>query len=344
MKVHKKIFNVIFKCSIFLLTFALLFSLKTNVTANAMTIEDSTKEITVDTNKVSNIVKLKNLNVSILEDGRIEPINNPESLTKEERTSVMKLMKFTDAEIESYPEELINDLLADGGVKVELTQEDFVHIYTDLQGIDHIVTSETMDEVNEIKQRDAYFIVNKFNLNSGVNTFAMGGKTEGTFTGKGILTYLGKTSNNTEHEYLYRTAWEWSLMPKFTFTDSVATSWQAHTTTISSTGKYTRWANGGFSHDNKVTVDKSNIQGTKATIDIQNAPGRHYGYIEDKVRIPISGNTGTTGAFSSAYAHAHVPTLMGGVSINISKYGSIDMSGIGDKWSWRNSYTIGDSK
>lgn len=341
MRVEKKSFNI-FKCSIFLLLFALLFSLTTNITADAMTIKGSTDEITVDTDIVSEIVKLNNVNVSIFEDGRIEPINDPESLTKEEQTSILKLMKFSDNEIESFPEELINDLLADGGVKVEVTQEDFSHIYTDLQGNDHIVTPETIDEVNEIKLRDSLFIANKFNLNSGVSTFAMDKVVDGNFTGKGVLTYVGTTSNGKEYEYKYRTAWEWSLMPTLTFTDSVATSWQSHTTSVGTTSSYLRYAAGGFSHNNKVSVDRSNIAGTKATIDIQNAPGRHYGYIEDTVRIPVT-NKGTTGAFSSAYGHSWGPGFSG-VSINIARLGSISFSGTGDKWSWRNTYTIGSTK
>lgn len=344
MRLSKKFFNVIFKCSPFLLTFALIFALNTtSVNANAMTIEGSTEEITADIDRVSEIVKFKNVNVSIFEDGRIKPINNPESLTKEEQTSVLKLMKFSDNEIESFSEELINDILADGGVKVEVKQEDFVHIYTDLQGNDHIVTPETLDEVNEIKSRDLLFISNKLNLNSGVSPFAMEKVQDGNFTGQGILTYIGKTSNNTEFEYLYRTAWEWSLMPTLTFTDSVATSWQAHTTSVSTTSAYSRWANGGFYHGDKVTVDRSSVAGTKAKIDIQNAPGRHYGYIEDKVRIPVAKN-GTTGQFASAYGHSHYPTSVAGISINIAGFGSISLSGGGDKWSWRNSFTIGNTK
>ncbi|WP_342558050.1 hypothetical protein [Metasolibacillus sp. FSL K6-0083] len=311
-----------------------------------MNIKDSTEEIVMDTDRVSKIVKLKNESISIFEDGRIKPINNPESLTKEERTSILKLMKFSDVEIESFPEELVNELLTDGGVEVEVTQEDFVHIYTDLQGNDYIVTPETMDAVDKIKLRDAQIIASKINLNSGVSTFAMEIEQHGNFTGQGILTYVGKKSNNLEYEYKYRTAWEWSLMPTLTFTDTIATGWQAHTTSVSTASAYKRYANGGVSHDNKVTVDRSNILATKATIDIQNAPGRHYGYIEDTVRIPVV-NQGTTGSFTSAYGHSWSPTVagFGGVTINIGAAGSISFSGeAGDKWNWRNTFIIGNTK
>ena len=331
--------NFILKSSI--LSFALLFSLNvSNITVNAMT--DSTEKVMVDTDNVSEIVKLENVDISIFEDGRIKPINNPESLTREERTTALKLMEFSDDEIASFPEVLINDLLAEGGVKVELTKEDEVHIYTDLQGNDHIVTPETINQVNEIKKLDYLIIANKYNLNSGVSPFAMGQQKDGNFTGKGVLTYIGTSSTGKEYEYNYRTAWEWSLMPTLTWTDSIATSWQSHTTSVSTTSDYTRWANGGFSHDNKVSVDRSSVAGTTAKIDIQNAPGRHYGYIQDKVRIPI-GNKGNTGQFASAYGHSHVPALP--VGINIGGWGSISFSGgAGDKWSWKNSYTIGSTK
>lgn len=340
MVASKKIFNRIFKGSIFLLIFALLFSLNTSkITANAMSIQDSTVELTLDADKVAKVVKLQNVNVSILDDGRIKPINNPESLTKEERTSAMKLMKFSNAEIETFSVSLMNDILAEGGVKVELTQEDYTQTYTDLQGNDHIVTPETMEQVNEIKQKDTEFIAKKYNLNSGIDTLAMEKVTDGAFTGQGILTYIGKTSNGREYEYNYRTAFEWSTMPTFTFVDSIATSWQSHTTSMSSSKAYDRWANGGFSHSNKITLDRSSVAGTKGSIDLQNAPGRHYGYIEDKVRIPVT-QGGTTGSFASAYGHSYVYDLIGGITVNIGAYGSITLNGSGDKWDWRNTFTI----
>lgn len=338
MVASKKSFNRFLKGSIFLLIFALLLSF-TTFTANAMTTQDSTGKLTLGADKVSKVVKLKNVNVSILEDGRIKAINNPESLTKEERTVAMKLMKFSDAEIESYSDLLINDILADGGVKVELTQEEYTHIYTDSKGKDHIVTPENMEQINEIKKKD----LQVYNLNSGIGTLDMGGKTDGAFTGKGVATYLGKTSNGQEFQYKYRTTFEWSTMPALTFVDNIATAWQTHTTPVSSSAAYDRWANGGFSHTNKITLDNSSVVGTKARIDLQNAPGRHYGYIEDSVRIPVTAAKGTTGAFSSAYSHSHAPGWIG-IGINIGPVGTItfDTFGTGDKWSWRNTFSFPD--
>lgn len=336
--ISKEKISFFFKYLLFLSLFGLLFlSYTTSTTVNAMTINE--KEI-----QVSEVINLKNVNVTIFEDGRVKPIDNPESLTKEERVSIMKLMNFSEDEIESLPERLINDILNDGGVKVEVNEEDFVHVYTDILGNDHIITSENQDEVNKIKERDLQFIDNKYKLNKDlVSTFTTTLKTvkDDIFTGSGILTYVG-IKNNKEYEYLYRTTFNWQYMPNLTFVDTIASSWQSHTTSIATTKDYSRWAGGGFSHDSKIKLDRSSVAGTKATIDIQNAPGRHYGYIEDRVRIPVT-KKGTTGQWASAYGHSWSPSLLGGVAINIGGYGSISLSGSGDKWSWKNSFTIGNS-
>lgn len=199
-----------------------------------------------------------------------------------------------------------------------------------------------MDEVNEIKLRDLQLMGSKYNLNSGVGTLEMGRVQDDTFTGWGTLTYLGKTSNGVNYEYTYRTGWQFDRIPFFTLTDTVGHSWQTHTTSISTTATYDRYSNGYFGHSNRITIDNSNVAGSKAKIDLVGDPGRHYGYLTDKVRIPIAGNTGTQGQFASAYGHSHLPYSVG---INIGGYGNISFSGgAGDKWTWKNNFIIGDTK
>ena len=52
-------------------------------------------------------------------------------------------------------------------------------------------------------------------------------------------------------------------------------------------------------------------------------------------------HAGTKGQFASSYAHAHAPSWLGGAGVTIYGWASISFSGFGDKWSWRNTFTIG---
>lgn len=278
MRANKRRGNIFLKYSILLLAIVLFFSL--NLTnANAMPINDFTKEISVNQDKVSKILKLKNVDVSILEDGRIKPIENPESLTKEEQVTILKLLKFTDEDIITFSPVLISALLNEGGVKVELEQEDFTHIYTDSQRNDHIVTPQTINNVNKIKLKDLQLNGEKSidilaEVDCG-NSSQMGSCSYDTFYGYGVLTYLGTTVNGKEYQYAYKTHWGFSRKPFYAFTDSVATSWQPHTVSLSTTSDYTRYANGYFGHNNRVKINRENVAGTKASIDIINDAGTH---------------------------------------------------------------------
>ena len=61
------------------------------------------------------------------------------------------------------------------------------------------------------------------------------------------------------------------------------------------------------------------------------------------MRIPVT-NRGTTGTFASLYGHSH-PVANGTITITILAYGSVSFSGgTGDKWSWKNTFEIGQTK
>lgn len=303
-----------------MLSLSLMFSGAMSVNAQGQNDPNGSKKVTVS-----------NVSLTVYNDGRVQGISTPEKMTEKQKHDVLKLMRFTDEEISSYPDELENDLLKDGGIKIELQQEDYTHTYTDENGVDHIVTPENEAEVNLARQ--------KAQGDSGLIT-TFGSHTEDIFTGTGVLTYLGKTT--TEFKYKYRTTFNWSSMPSLRFVDSIGQTWQSHTVSVNTTGDYDRYTNGYFDHSDRLELHLNNVYGTTADIDIDSHEGRHYGYIEDEVRIPLS-QSGLTGQFASAYAHAWYPELIKDISINIGSFMSITINGEGDKWSWKNTFKIGST-
>lgn len=284
--------------------------------------------------KISKKVNVDNLPVTIYEDGRVKKIDNPETLTDKQREKVLKLMRFTDEDIESFPETLENDLIADGGIKIELTEEDAEHIYTDLSGVDHVVTEENESEIAALKERDILKYKKSTGKAGSVST--LGGWTEGTFSGKGVLTYLGATTY--EYKYKFRTTFNWSERPVFYFTDTIATAWQPNVTGVATTYDYTRYNNGYFSHDSNVKIEDPALNGTTLSIDIDSHSGKHYGYLEDEVLIPKT-QANLTGQFASAYGHAYSAAWLNA----ILNYVGIELEGWGDKFRWKNTFKIGST-
>ncbi|MNC30676.1 hypothetical protein D3C75_789650 [compost metagenome] len=235
-------------------------------------------------------------------------------------------MNFTDAEINNFPQELKNDLISTGGRKVALTKSNTKQIYTSLDGVDYTVTDENKEDIEKIKQED----LSKINAGQ-VSTMKMGSKEDGIWSGYGALFFSGSSSNGTEYVYSYLTYFNWSDTPNFFFADKIAMSYQNNATRTGSSGKY------DFGTGNStLSINTSSIYGISTSYSI---PGPGYGYIKADVNIPKT-QAGLTGLFNSAYGHPYLPS---GISVSIAGYGSISLSGTGDKWYWDNTFTIGQA-
>lgn len=315
-------------------TVTLTSPLQLNVSANS---KDGEEKIS------SKEVQIGDLDVTVYEDGRVKGLGKSKKLSNKNRKQVLKLMRFTEEEIDSLPEELQNELVSEGGVKVDSKVEDFVHIYTDLDGNDHEVTEENKKEIEKIKKRD-YKKIQEMSAKGKVIAAGtdLGSETDGDFTGTGHIIYRGIEGN--EYGYMYYTKFEWSDRPALYFTDTLGHTWQNHTTSIGSASDYdVRYFNGNGDPlgtiDFEPELDNSDVLGTKGEFDIDYHAGVHYGYIRDRVRIPRT-EKGNTGQFASAYAHS-----WSNANMELAfRYISIDISGLGDKWSWKNSFEIGTEK
>ncbi|WNQ10199.1 hypothetical protein MJA45_21625 [Paenibacillus aurantius] len=293
--------------------------------------------------KKSKIVNVSDVSITLLSDGRIKGLDKPEKLSKTQKAEILKVIRFTEDDVAQIPDELQNQLLKEGGVKVETTASDLIHTYTDLNGQDHIVTDNNQEEIDAIKANDMKTLA----AQSGeITTFetGLGSVQEGSFSARGYVTYLGKSSNGIEYNYSYKTMFTWSARPAWYFEDKIAQTWQGNTTSTNTIGEYkvnTFSSSGnptGTYYYGLKDVDRSSVSGTTATVDIVYLDGQHVGWLQDNVKIPVGGNEGTTGQFASAYAHSWTNNL---IDIILQNLGFQFESAPGDKWTWRNSYIIG---
>ncbi|MGE7271712.1 hypothetical protein ACQKK5_09670 [Brevibacillus panacihumi] len=303
-----------------------------NAESNSAKEELSTKKVMID-----------NVQVNVFDDGRIEGIKKPENLSMKQRKNILNLMNFTDDEIKQMPDDLQFEFISKGGVKVDTKIEDYVHIYTDLDGNDHIVTEENKKEIAQLRKNDLEKVATKLGLKAYPTDYSDEEVVDDIFWGYGYVILDGKTSNGVSYKYRYYTRFDWEERPWFYFVDSIAQTWQYHTATYdrpdglykvkvySKSGKTIDTIDVGL-HD----FDQSMVEGSRAKIDIERHDGRHYGYLRNYVTVPVK-HKGELGQFASAYAHSH-----GFESITITyRFLGFTFSGFGDKWSWKTRYEIG---
>ncbi|MGE7274864.1 hypothetical protein [Brevibacillus panacihumi] len=295
------------------------------------------------------MVKVGDLDVTVYEDGRVKGLGKSKSqrISKNERKKILKIMGFSEKEIDTLPEEMQEELLAEGGVKVDSEVEYEPTIYTDLDGVQHVVNEKNKEKIKKIAKKDFEKLQEMGLVNEDVTgdvTIAgteIGDYEDGDFRGWGYIIYHG--IEDSEYEYSYYTKFEWSSRPTLYFTDRVAHAWQYHTTSIRTSADYdvTYFSSSGrklgsIDYDPDTEQD---VYGSLAEIDIDYHEGIHDGYLKDKVRIPKS-HKGETGTFVSRYVHSSAPKYVDGFSIG---YGPISITIKGANWvyPWRNKFTIG---
>ncbi|QOH62427.1 hypothetical protein [Paenibacillus polymyxa] len=284
--------------------------------------------------KVMDYTPLKidnNLTVKKFSDGRIEPIENAKSLTEKQQYEILSEMGYTEKESEELSEAEKVYLITEGGVKVNVTQSEMVHKYFDLSGKEHIITPENEAEINKIKEADLKKIKgDKF------STSAMGSVNDGTFSGTSSIHYMGKTANGREYKYSYRTHFNWSNIPWITLSDRVAHAFQSHTSAVGSKADFFyRTANGNWQDGEFSNIDQSQVLGTIGSVRLIPIKEQN-GTLYTEVRIPVA-HGGGTGSFANSYAHSYteVPFAISLGSVSITG------TGLGDFWSWRSNFTIG---
>ncbi|MPY15642.1 hypothetical protein [Paenibacillus glucanolyticus] len=302
----------------------------------AVNAEESTTDDSDRTLKVLNINS--NLSIEKKADGRVYPVisSKDSALTSVEQEVILKEMGYTLDEIETMNPSVKQDMAISGGRKVEV-ETNIVQYFNSSDGKRYLVTDENREEIEALRQQEAERLSKELNKKIEVAPLSnMGSTRDGIFSGRGHVSYQGKSPNATEFQFRYTDTFDWSGYPKITYTDTFAHAWQSHSTSVSSEGRLTSVINGS-NYYNNLTINPESIYGSSTKISLSNKLFETMsGYIANEVRIPIS-YKGTTGKFIARYAHPWTvvqPSIaIGPASISYSGY-------VGDEWFWENTFTI----
>jgi hypothetical protein len=316
-------------------------------------------------------VKVDDIEITIFEDGRIAPVEKAKGLKESTLDKILSHMRFNNEEILGTPKEMKEDLVQNGGKKVGSPILDFTSVYTDLEGVDHLVTDQNEEEINEkidndlekfYKKKSNPFSILKFSSkndrkeytnankflgkwhnskskpNNGISLLADSSKvTDGIWSGYSSIVYGGTVNEGREFVYFLYSRYNWNGVPSVYFDDYVALAWQANGTPSGQSFQHTRYYYGNYYNYTATEVDNGSITGTRWEFDILGTGDKQYGYGKQHIRIPVS-NKGNTGAIAAGYAH---PYLDGVVKAVLSA-ASINWD---DSWAmkktWRQNFIIG---
>ncbi|WP_454189843.1 hypothetical protein [Paenibacillus sp. Marseille-Q7038] len=306
----------------------------------------------------SNTVDVEGYQLTQYADGRVEGVNEPRDLSEEQKNEILKVIGYSDAEIASLSPSLKNELVIQGGVRVDSNITEVNVSYTDLEGTKYSVNENTVDTVTDAISED----LKKFNLPVGEEAKAAleefvvdsiqdpmitprninsDGTDDNNFKIWGTVTYLGKTQSGVEFKHSIRNNFRWSKTPNFTFTDTIGISHISKTIPVGTNGIYDaydrnwdKWFNYGFKKIN------NGLYGGSGEIDLRalHQDSSHVGYIGNETRTAVS-QKGTTSKFYGAYSHAVVPEI---AVMALSIYG-IDVSGYGFEYDYSQTYTLPSS-
>ncbi|NEW04777.1 hypothetical protein GK047_01925 [Paenibacillus sp. SYP-B3998] len=272
-------------------------------------------------------------------DGRIVPIPNVSKLTEVQVDKILREMNVQNSDLKDFPLEFKQNLVSRGGVKVELNSEK-KQIYRDREGNQHIVTPENKEDIDRIRKNDE----KNLKLDRPVSVLSMGSVSDGIFSAKAYLFYLGTTTNGAEYKYDYYTSYNWNGPPNFNYEDSVGQAWQSHTTRVTTNGAHNYQNNCLNPSTQQIPYDpnddiKLSIGGSQSKFELYGSVCKQWGALHDEVRIPV-GNKSQTGTFISSYAHPYSSAVVR-AALNYLSISWDDF--IGDEYNWVNTFTIGSS-
>ncbi|MED1800417.1 hypothetical protein P4V60_17710 [Brevibacillus porteri] len=272
------------------------------------------------------------------EDGRISPVSFAEELTESQLENILVEMGFSKDEISDMGITLKTRLVSDGGKRVKTTP---VHAtYRTGDGKNEVTfEGESIDEIKEQLKADK---------ESGQFKAAWD-KEEENWHGKTYVTWAGLTGNGKEFKYNFYIEFEWDSNPFQQMTDHFALHWGDKGTKYAS-GDWTvvqalkpdnRYGGGSWT-DIPVTNEQNNLAGTEWSFrwyDVQTAY-KVRGTGHEEIRIPVS-KAGETYTYAGAYFH---PWWRHDVAIVLGPVGITFSDDAGDKWTWDESFEIGDDR
>lgn len=289
--------------------------------------ESEMNALSIDSRIVQTKVLDPSLSIEKYSDGRVKGIKNVDNLNENQKKSVLKEMRFGDEEINIMPENLKEELISTGGVKVDLQTENKEE-YHSLDGQTYVMNADNKDLIQKIKEAD----INRIKNESGPQVSLMNNSiNDGAFSAYHSLFYNGKTSNAKEFQYSYLTYYSMGETILPAAVDKVGTAWQVHATRTNAAA-YTYTSPNSYYN---TSVNVSSVYGTSTSY----VPANVRGYMKNDVNIPVT-LVGTTSSFASSYAHPYTvlsPSVtFGPVSVSFSSF-------VGPIFTWSSSFTIGNS-
>lgn len=313
-----------------MLTLALVFALSLPVSSLASA-ASSTESSANDLNSLTIQKKVIDTNLVIekYSDGRVKGLGDNLDLNESQINKILKEMRFNDDEINRMPENLKQDLVKSGGVKVDLnttTSEE----YRSLDGNLYEVNNSNREAVEKLKESDLKSL-NNVNNSMTRDVTPLGGTIKGEIEGYHSLIYSGLTSNGLEHKYSLLTYY--SSPSVLTVDVRVATAWTVDMVRTNARAYY-------YFNSNQYSgsVDTSSVYGTSTKYPY----AMTRGYLQNDVNIPKS-KTGLTGQFTTKVAVPYnkldwiLPSVaIGPISITFSSY-------LGTTYSMDSTFEIGKS-
>lgn len=271
------------------------------------------------------------------DDGRVAPVAHSSKLSLNQVNQVLREMKVPNEKIGILSIETKKMIISNGGVAVELQNEQTKRYYNSLDGQRFLVTDENKEEVKAVQEQDKLSLLDQ--SNNGITAFStpVGSDSEGIWSASSILFYNGKSG--VEHIYDLYSEYNWSSSSLFYYYDTIAHSWDSQSIVSSTSNGANNWRN-MISHNivqDPMTI-KRDFGLTQGNFNLKNS-STNYGALHDRLHIPDT-YTGHTKMIKSSYAHPWVSKTL---TAKLGLLGITWPSGWnGDDWYWDGTFKVGE--
>lgn len=277
--------------------------------------------------------EINGFTISIYSDGRVAGVNNAEKLSEETIDGILLRMNFEEDEIKIMPLEMKYEVVSHGGRKTETTITEEETVYTDLNGNEHIVTAENINEIEKIMKNDIVQLYGSVDDSFSIQD-SSDRQVEGIWSGYTSIIYTGK--RGSEHVYGIYNYYVWDGVPNLYFHDRVALSWQYNATPTGNTFRHYRHI-GNITDTTYATDVYEELSGTVWTFNIFGSGYKQNGYAREFIHISDS-YTGNSGAIAGGYFHSYSTKI---VDIILGFAGITWGEGAGMRKAWKQNFKIG---
>lgn len=301
--------------------------------------------IEVDYVPIKKVVNIsKNVQLNVLEDGRILPVKNVHDLDEEQMDQILSYANFTADELDKMSLKDKQEFAAMGGMKVD-SEATLVQRYHSLDGNVYEINDENRDTIEKIKQRDlrllGLLLDTKGSNDNEFSPFASCGvgtttcyQNDGNWTAHTQIVYVG--TSGKDYIYTMRLWGEWKQTPLAAFKDRAAIAADSYHRAVSggTTGQQC-WRTSSGQQCTSSIETKPHTNYTEWAFYVRSASPQHfYGTQQFYIDQARSGHNHTIGA---SYIHPWSPVNPGitvrGVNISWTSF-------IGDEWTWTHSYRV----